>query len=267
MHALWKGSISFGLVNIPVKMFSTGKENELKFVMLHKKDLSQIRYARICKTDGAEVPWNEIVKGFEYQPGEYVVLNQEDFDKANLKKTKSIEIFDFVKESEINSIYYVKPYILEPEKGASKTYVLLQEALIKSKKIGLAKYVVHNREHLAVIKPYKNMLILNQLRYEEELLKLNEVDIPAEKISPKEMAIALQLIDQQTAKFKPSDYRDTYHEEIKGIIEQKAKGRKIHPKGQAPQPTKVQDIMSLLKESLKQTPARKKRKPSFRETA
>lgn len=258
MHAIWKGSISFGLVNIPVKMFSASKENDLKFVMLHKKDLSQIRYARICKTDGQEVPWNEIVKGFEYQPGEYVVLSPEDFEKANLQKTKSIEIVDFIKESDIDPIYYVKPYLLEPDKGAGKTYNLLQEALVKSKKLGLAKYVLHNREHIAVIKPYKNMLILNELRYENELVNLKDVELPEGKISTKEMAIALKLIDQQTSTFKPKNYKDTYREEIKDIIEKKAKGKKIQPKGKEPQPSKVQDIMSLLKESLKHPPVKKK---------
>lgn len=266
MHAIWKGSISFGLVNIPVKMFSASKENDLKFVMLHKKDLSQIRYARICKTDGQEVPWNEIVKGFEYQPGEYVVLSQEDFEKANLQKTKSIEIVDFVKETDIDPIYYVKPYLLEPDKGAGKTYNLLQEALLKSKKLGLAKYVLHNREHIAVIKPYKNMLILNELRYENELVNLKDVELPEGKTSPKEMAIALKLIDQQTSTFKPKNYKDTYREEIKDIIEKKAKGKKIQPKGKEPQPSKVQDIMSLLKESLKQ-PSPKKKTPKARKTA
>lgn len=266
MHAIWKGSISFGLVNIPVRLFSASRENDLKFVMLHKKDLSQIRYARICKTDGQEVPWNEIVKGFEYQPGEYVVLSPEDFEKANLQKTKSIEIFDFIKEEDIDPIYYVKPYLLEPDKGAGKTYALLLEALIKSKKVGLAKYVLHNREHIAVIRPFKGMLILNELRYENELVNLKGVELPEGKSSSKEMAIALKLIDQQTAAFKPKNYKDTYRQEIKDIIEKKAKGKKIVPKGKEPQPSKVQDIMSLLKESLKK-PAKKKANGKTRKSA
>ena len=136
MRALWKGSISFGLVNIPVKMYVASREREFKFVMLHKKDLSQIRYARICKTEDKEVPWEDIVKGYEYAPGEFVVLNDEDFKKANLTKSKTIEIIDFVKEDEIDTVYYSKPYFLEPEKNADKPYILLREALKKSKKSG-----------------------------------------------------------------------------------------------------------------------------------
>lgn len=261
MRALWKGSISFGLVNIPVKMFVASHEREFKFVMLHKKDLSQIRYARICKTEEKEIPWEEIVKGYEYEPDEFVVLTEEDFKKANLTKSKSIEIIDFVKEDEIDAMFYAKPYFLEPEKNAAKAYVLLREALKKSKKVGIAKFVIHNREHVAVIKPYENAIILNELRYSDEILQPSELNIPEEKsTSPKEVDVALKLIDHLTTKFKPEKYKDTYSDEIREIIEQKAKGRKIHPKGQESKPTKVQDIMSLLKASLEEQPKKSKTK-------
>ena len=149
--------------------------------MLHKKDLSQIRFARICKTEDKEIPWEEIVKGYEYEPGEFVVLNDEDFKKANLTKSKSIEIIDFVKEDEIDTIFYSKPYFLEPEKNANKAYVLLREALKKSKKVGVAKFVIHNREHIAIIKPYENAIILNELRYSDEVLQPTELNIPEKK--------------------------------------------------------------------------------------
>lgn len=267
MRALWKGSISFGLVNIPVKMFTASREQELKFIMLHKKDMSQIRYAKMCKQEEKEVPWEEIVKGFEYEPGEYVVLNDEDFQKANLAKSKAIEIVDFVKESEIDPLYYTKPYFLEPEKSAGRAYALLREALFKSKKVGIAKFVLHNREHLAVLKPYENVIVLNEMRYASEVIATDELTLPPkEPSSDKELAIALKLIDHLTTSFKPEKYKDTYIDEMKEIIEKKAKGKKIHPKGQEPKPSKVQDIMSLLKASL-ETPKGSSKKGKKQKTA
>jgi DNA end-binding protein Ku len=252
MRPLWKGSISFGLVNIPVKMYTASQEKEFKFKMLHKKDLSEIRYSRICKVEEKEVPWAEIVKGYEYAPGEYVILSDEDFENANLEKSKTIEILHFINEDEINTVFYSKPYFLEPDKTADKAYTLLLDALKKSKKVGIAKFVLHNREHLAVIKPYENAIILNELRYANELKHPSGLDIPEKgKSSAQELSIALKLIDQLTTEFKPNEYKDTYTEEMKKVIEKKAKGKKITPKGQEiKKPTKVHDIMSLLKASL-----------------
>jgi DNA end-binding protein Ku len=258
MRSLWKGSIVFGLVNIPVKMYTASHEREFKFVMLHKKDMSQIRYARICKTEEKEVPWADIVKGYEYEPGEYVVLDDEDFKKANLTKSKSIEIIDFVKESEIDTFYYSKPYFLEPEKNADRAYALLREALNKSKKVGIAKFVIHNREHIAALKTFENAIVLNELRYSDEIAIPEDLKIPEKvKVAPKELDIALKLIDHLTSKFKPEAYKDTYTDELRAIIKQKAKGKKVHPKGQEPKPSKVQDIMSLLKASLENEPKKK----------
>lgn len=260
MRAIWKGALSFGLVNIPIQMYTASHDKEISFVMLHKKDHSQIRYARICKAEGKEVPWNEIVKGYEYEKGDYVVLDDKDFEKANLKKTKTIEIVNFVDENEVDTIYYSKPYFLEPDKNASSAYSLLREALKKSKKVGLAKYILRNREHLAVIKVYENMLILNELRYQNELVKVEDLKIPAVgKSTGKEIDIAIQLIDHLTVPFEPQDFKDTYMEEIKQIIKQKAKGRPVHPKTEEPKSTKVHDIMSLLQASLesKKNPPKK----------
>ena len=251
MRAMWKGSISFGLVNIPVAMFSGSQEKEISFVMLHKKDLSEIRYARICKTEDKEVPWKDIVKGYEYEKGDYVVMQDSDFEKANLKKTKTIEIVSFVDEDEIDSVYYVKPYYLEPDKQGEKAYGLLRDALKKSKKVGLATYVLRNREHLAVVRPYENIIILNEMRYETELLQAKDLNIPAGiKANPKEMDMAIKLIDHLTTKFDPKNFKDTYTEELKQIIKQKAKGKPIHPKTKEAPPSKVHDIMELLEASL-----------------
>lgn len=264
MHTIWKGSISFGLVNIPVRLYSASQERELKFVMLHKKDMSQIRFARICKSEEKEVPWAEIVKGYEYQPGDFVVLEDEDFQKANLQKTKTIEIINFVEESEIESIYYEKPYYLEPDKEAGTAYNLLREAMLKTGKVGLAKYVIHNKEHLAVVKPHQNVLIVNQLRFYNELVQPDDIKVPSTtKVGTKELDIAMKLIDQLTEEFKPEDYTDTYTEEIKDIIEKKAKGKPIHPKKGEVKTTKVHDIMELLQASLND----KKKKPAKATTA
>lgn len=259
MHALWKGAISFGLVNIPVNMYTASREREISFVLLHQKDLSEIRYARMCKREEREVPWSEIVKGYEYKDGNYVILDDHDFEKANLKKNRTIEILNFVHEEEIDSVYYVKPWFLEPGKNAEMPYSLLREALKKSKKAGLAKFIFHNKEHLGLIKVHENMLVLQQLRYESELLQPQDLNLPKGpgKAQSEELQIALKLIDHLTVPFSPQKYKDTYTEELKSIIRHKAKGKPVHPKTAEPKPSKIHDIMSLLKASL-ETPVKKK---------
>jgi DNA end-binding protein Ku len=253
MRSLWKGSISFGLVNIPVRLYVASQEREFKFVMLHKKDHSQIRYARICKAEEKEVPWDEIVKGYEYEKGEYVILDEEDFKLASKAKSQSIDIVHFVDEAEVDTIYYTKPYFIEPENNAQHAYYLLFEALKRSKKVAIAKFILHNREHIGVVKVHDNMIILNELRYNHELVNPKELNLPAEKkVATKELGAALQLIEHLTAPFNPKEYKDTYTDEIAEIIRKKAKGRKIHPKGAEKKPSKLVDIMALLKASLKE---------------
>lgn len=257
MRAIWSGALSFGLVNIPVKLYSATAGKGLNLDMLHKKDLSPIRYARICRADGKEIPYEDIVKGYEYQKGDYVILTDEDFKKANVQKTKAIEIQDFVKETEIDPIYFEKPYYLEPEKGAEKAYVLLRESLKKSKKIGVAQFVLRNREHLAVIKPFEKVLILNQLRYQDEIRKPDDLNLPDAKVGGKrEIEIALALIDQLTSHFKPEAYKDTYKEELERVIKAKAKGKPVKAKGKEPEPTDVADLMAMLRASLEKEKAR-----------
>lgn len=255
MRSIWKGAISFGLIHIPVRLYTASRSRELKFKMLHKQDLSEIRYVRICKADGKEVPWEDIVKGYEYSDGDYVVLTEEDFEQANLKKTRSIEILDFTDENQIDTMYYETPYYLEPEKGAVNAYILLREALKRSKKVAVGHFVFRHHEHLGVIKPHGNILVLNQLRYESEIVNPKGLNVPEKSAaSKKEIDIALELIDQLTKPFKPEEYSDTYTDEVKAIIEQrKAKGPKVKvKKGEVPKSPKVQDIMSLLKGSLEQ---------------
>jgi DNA end-binding protein Ku len=253
MRAIWSGAISFGLINIPIKLYSaTATEQKLEFDMLHKKDLSPIRFARVCRTDGHEIPYNEIVKGYEYQKGDYIVLSEEDFKQASPRKTKTVDILDFVKETEIDPIFYEKPYFLEPDKGAEKAYALLREALKKSKKVGVANFVLRNKEHLAVIKPYGKAILLNQLRFQEELRKPEGLNLPdASQARAKEIDMALALIDQLSEHFKPEDYKDTYKQELKKVIEAKAKGKKIKIKEKEPEATDVVDLVAMLKASLK----------------
>lgn len=267
MRSMWKGSIVFGLVNIPVKLYVATQDQELKFNLLHKKDNSEIKYVRICKQEEKEVPWNEIVKGYEVAKGEYVVFDDKDFEKVDQARTKTIDIQAFVNADEIDSAYYMKPYFLEPEKNGSKAYALLREALQKSKKVGLAKFVLRNREHLGVIKAYEETLVLNQIRYQEELLQPKSLDLPAGKAAPKELDLALDLINRLTIEFNPHDYKDTYVEEVKEMIMKKAKGLKIQPKKEPVKRAQVHDLMGLLKASLSKkekkstaaTPKRKKK--------
>lgn len=255
MRSIWDGSINFGLVNIPVKMYSGSETRQgLDLDILHKKDNSSIRYARICKKDNAEVPFNEIVKGFQYSKGKYVVLTDEDFEKANLHKTKNIEIQLFVKADEIDSRYYEKPYYLEPEEKAETTYILLREALAKSKKVALAKYVLHGNESLALIIPVGKALVLNKLRWPTDVRDLNELDFPSGEIAKSELKMALSLIDQLSKPFIIEDWHDTYTEELKDIIEQKTNGKSVKAKGEISKPTEVADLMKSLKASLNKKP-------------
>ena len=261
MRAIWTGALSFGLVNIPVRLYSASEERGgLDLDMLHKKDLSPIRYARICKADGKEVPWEDIVKGYEYEKGDYVILTDEDFKKANVKKTKTIDIVDFAKEGDIDPIYYEKPYYLEPEKGAFKAYALLREAIKRSKKVGVAKFVIRNREHIGAIRVVGKALVLEQMRYKEDLREPEGLNLPAkdEGASKREIEMALNLIDQLTAGFDPKKFKDTYTEDLKEVIEQKAKGKRPKAKNvKKTAPTRTEhDIMAMLKKSLEKERAK-----------
>lgn len=253
MRAIWSGSLSFGLINLPVRLYNASDDQPLTFNLLHKKDLSPIHYVRICQADGREVPYKDIVKGYKYETGHYVVLVDEDFKKANIRKTKSIDILDFTNADEIDSVYFEKPYFLEPDKGSDKAYVLLREALKKSKKVGIARFVLRNREHIGVIKPYGKLLILDQLRFASEIRKPVGLHIPTEEShSKREVEMALKLIESLSTPFHPEKYHDTYTKELKKVIKQKAQGKTPVPKGQEPKITRTDDLMKILKESLEQ---------------
>ncbi len=252
MHALWKGALSFGLVHIPVSMHSASMPRELKFKLLHKKDLSQIRYSRICKAEEKEVPWREIVKGYETEKGDYIILTEEDFAKANLKKTRTIEVLDFTDEDQVDTIYYDTPYYLAPQKGAGNAYSLLYNALKTTKKIAIGRFVFHHHEHIGVIRAYENILVLHQLRYHSELKSHAEFPLIHPKVSKTEQEMALKLIKELSKPFNPQKYSDAYTDEVKAIIKKKSKGQKITLKKSRERPHKVDSILSLLKESLEE---------------
>lgn len=253
MRAIWSGSISFGLVNIPVKLFSGSESNSLDLDMLRKSDLCPIGYLRVCKRDNQEVAYQEIVKGYEYSDGEYIVLTDKDFENASLEKTHLIDIIDFVEETEIDTRYFEKPYYLEPDKSGAKAYALLREALKRSGKVGVASYVLRNRGALGIVKALDDLLVLNQMRYKDEVRSPAELKLPTDdNLREQEITLALSLIDQLTVKFDPAKYHDAYIEDLRRIIDEKAHGLQPKVEGKLPQPTKVTDMMALLKESLKQ---------------
>jgi DNA end-binding protein Ku len=250
MRAIWSGALNFGLINIPVKLYSASEDKQLHFHYLHKTDHSPIRFAKVCRADGKEVPYEDIVKGYEYQDGDYVILTEDDFKKANVKKTKMIEIMDFVEQAEVDPVYFEKPYYLEPDKNSEKPYALLREALKRSKKIGIAKFVIREKEHLGAIKAKGSAIVLDQMRFKDEVRDPKGLNLPDAKVQGRELEMALKLIDQLTGTFKPEQYKDTYTEELEAVIAQKAKGKKPKAKGKAPEPTKVGDLMSILRASL-----------------
>lgn len=258
MRSIWAGAISFGLINIPVKLYTAVHDVRPDFDLLHKKDLSPIRYARVCKAEGEEVAFKDLVKGYEFQKGDYVVLQDEDFKKANVRKTQTIDIMDFVDASQIDPIYMEKPYYLEPSRESRKAYALLREGLKRTGKVGIAIFVLRTREHLASIRPEGNMLLLDRMRYHEEIVQPTELTLPGqEEATKKELDIAVKLIEQLTAEFKPEQYHDTYSDELMRVIREKSEGKTPQAAGEAPVPTEVPDLMSKLRQSLQQ--AKKKR--------
>lgn len=250
MRPLWSGAISFGLINIPVKLFSATQERTIDLDMLRKGDLCPIRYARVCRATGEEVAYKDIVKGYEYEKGDYVVLTDEDIKSASPRKTQTIDIVAFVEEDEIESQYFERPFFVEPSKGAQKAYALLREALRKTKKVALARFVLKTKEHLAVLKADEDMLILNEIRFESELKQPEGLNVPGEKASGKELDMAIKLIEQLTEPFKPEDFHDTYTDQLKKTIEKKAKGELKSVKTPEVEATDVDDLMASLKASL-----------------
>jgi DNA end-binding protein Ku len=248
---MWSGAISFGLINIPVKLFSAVQDSNLDLDMLDSRDHSNIRFKRVNENTGKEVPYEEIAKGYLLDD-RYVVLDKEDFENAGAKKSKTIEILNFVKESEIDSIYYEQPYYLEPDKSGEKAFALLRDALKSSGKVGVTSFVLRNKEALAILKPYGRTIVLNRLRFEQEIRDPEQLKLPPiSKAKLKEQDMANKLIDQLTEKFSIAQYHDTYKSKLMEIIKQKAKGKKLKaPSKMKIVHTKGDDLMEMLKASL-----------------
>jgi len=258
MRSIWSGAIGFGLVNIPVKLFSAIQQSDLDLDMLDKKDHSNIRFQRVNEKTGKEVAWENIVRGYNLD-GQYVILSDEDFKKASPEKTKIIEIAEFVNEDKIDTMYFETPYYLEPQKAGVKAYGLLRDALKKTGKTGLASFVLRTKESLGLIKPVGDIIILQKIRYEQEIRKPEGLEIPDTESKPGELKMAIALIEQlSTPKFDISKYKDTYSDELMKLIEAKAKGKKIPVPAMRVVHSKSKDLMEQLKASLET----KKRKAS-----
>ena len=268
MRPLWKGAISFGLVTIPVSLYPATRREELKFRLLRKSDHSPINYKRIAEADGKEVPWDEIVKGYEYEKGKYIILKEEDFTRVDVEATQTVDIINFVKIDEVDPLLFYKPYYLEVGKGGDKAYVLLREALVKSGKIAIAKVVIRARQHLAAIKPQKNGLMLELMHFPSELIDVSEFKAPAQKsVSKAEMQMAEELIESMTTDWKPEQYTDEYRDALENLIEEKIEhGDKAAPApSKKKQPSNVVDLVSVLQKSIQQTQGKaKEKKPAMK---
>jgi DNA end-binding protein Ku len=271
MRALWKGAVTFGLVNIPVSLFPATRREELKFRLLRASDQSPVNYKRVAEADGKEVPWDQIVKGYEYEKGKFVVLKEEDFARVDVEATQTVDIMNFVSIDDVDPLLFYKPYFLEAAKGGDKAYVLLRDALLDTGMIAIAKVVIRTRQHLAAVKPQKKGLMLELMHFPKELIPVEEFNKPAEKtVGKAEMQMAKQLIESMTQEWKPEQYNDDYHEALEKLIEEKIED----PEKAAPAPAKkakatnVIDLVSVLQESLQQSKGKiaENKKPAARKT-
>ncbi len=250
MRPLWTGAIGFGLVNIPVKLFSATESSNLDLDMLDKKDHAHIRFMRVNENTGKEVKLENIVKGFMLN-NKYIILDDKDFEKANAVKTKLIEINDFVNAEEINSAYYETPYYLQPDKSGVRPYALLREALLKTKKVGIASFVMRNRENLAILRAQDDVIILNRIRFAEEIRSTAELDLPKKSsVKAAELKMAVSLVNQLSGKFNIEKYKDTYSAQLMKFIKAKAKGKVVAAPHLKVVHSKTQDLMEQLKASL-----------------
>ena len=249
MRSIWTGAIGFGLVNIPVKLYSAVHGSELDLDMLDKKDLANIKFKRVNENTGKEVPWENIVKGYKLDD-RYIVLTDDDFEKASPEQTKTITIQEFVEESEIDGMYYETPYYLEPDKSGARAYVLLREALQKTGMVGFGSFVMRNKEGLCLIKPMEDVLVLNRIRWAQEIRPTDEIKIPDDEPKPAELKMAVELIKQLSGPFDISKYRDTYTDQLMKLIKAKVHGKAPKPALRVVHKTKSTDLLSQLKASL-----------------
>ncbi len=272
---IWKGSIAFGLVSIPVELHTAVRDHRPKFRMLHAKDESPIRYERVCQRDGKSVAWEDLVKGYEYEKGRFVVLTKEDLKAVALNKDRAIDIVDFVKADQIDDRYFETPYYLAPQKGSHHAYALLRDALEESKRVGIARIIIREAQHLAAVEVIDSALVLTLLRYADELVDISQLEFPArEKVRKAELDMAKMLIEHLAAEWDPSKYTDEYRDNLMKLIKARIKGEKpkLPPAG-APPEGKVVDLMERLRQSLeasqgsKRSPGARRKKGRSRHAA
>lgn len=258
-HAIWSGAINFGLVTIPVKLFTAVKTDDLSFNLLHAKDEGRIKYERICSVDGKPVPWDEIVKGYEYEKGEYVILTDEDFAKVNPEATQSVDIVEFVELDKINPMFFDKPYYLEPTKQGRHAYALLREALSDSKRVAIARVVIRTKEYIAAVKPQGDALVLELMHWAGEIISADTLELPGQESLPeKEMQMARMLIDTMSVdEFEAQKFSNQYHDQLLTMIEARAAGKELPKAKKAPVRAKVVNLMDVLAQSLEESKKRR----------
>ena len=277
-RALWKGAISFGLVHIPVEMYSAVQEHELDLTMLDRRDFSPVGYRRYNKNTGKEVSWDDIVKGYEYEDHEYVVLSDEDLKRANVEATQTIDIQAFVDAAEVPLTYYQQPYYLAPSRGGAKVYALLRETLRKAGKIGIATVVIRTKQHLCAMVCVEDKIVLNTLRYAAEIRSAEELKLPpatmkAAGISDKELQMALSLVEGMSEAWKPEQYHDTYKDDVLALVRKKVKAGQTKtitaagPEAKVARSSNVVDLVALLQDSLGKRPAKSSHAPKTKTTA
>ena len=263
-RTLWKGAVSFGLVHIPVGLYSAEKRNSFDLTMLDRRSMKPVGFKRYNKETGEDVSWDDIVKGYEYEKDRYVVLTEEDFKRANVEATQTIDILSFVDGDEIGPMYYETPYYLAPDKRGHKGYALLRETLKQSGKFGIANVVIRTRQYVAALIPYKDIILMNTLRYSSELRETEDLDVPSANlkevgVTPREVEMARRLVEGMSAGWKPDEHRDTYHEDLLALIDKRVKAGKTEivtepstDEEKRPAKGEVVDLMALLKKSVEE---------------
>jgi DNA end-binding protein Ku len=264
MRAIWKGSISFGLVNIPISLVPAVRKEAVKFRLLRKSDLSPVNYKRVAEADGQEVPWDQIIKGYEYEKDLFVPMEEKDFERADLQATQTVNIVDFVSLKEIDPIYFDKPYYLQPEKGGSKAYVLLRDTLVETGKVGIAKVVIKTREHLGALKPKDNLLVLELMHFAQDLADPQEVNAPTqETVGKREIDMAKSLVASMTSRWDPTAYKDEYQARLVQVIEEKLRTGAKDTGGKTTNKkptTNVVDLLTVLQKSIAEASSKTKTK-------
>lgn len=257
MRPIWTGAVSFGLIFFPVRLYKASERQELPFKLLRNGDLCPIRHKRVCAETGEEVPYENIVRGYEYEQGKYVVVEDEDFLRANVHKTQVIEIVNFVELSEIEPKFLERPYYLEPAPEGKRVYALLREALKQSRKAGLARFVLRTREHLAILTAEDDLILLNLLRFTSELRSPDDLELPEEEdLTVRELNLAVRLIEQLSEPWQPERFTDTYTQDLKRLIQKKIGGEEVEPTEEAAIPLEVPDLYVMLNESLQEAKKR-----------